>query len=523
MIEMISIGGSPLSYGNVITGSNKYGNMQLEYLTEYIRKHSDENVHLNYFQEYDSVDYIFSNLKPNNVYCIAVDIVNYYLCVELANKLKTNYNSIIIVCGRIVSTNYNDMILRNNDFDYYLIGDGEQPLSELLEYIKKNQQVEFNHISIATKNNYKDKKTDVCDDIDRWPAFDFYDFDEYEINKEKIHCLSTKNNVCSGNCSFCWSEKGDFIYKSVDRIVKEIFIVATKYGIKNFYFTDNNLFDSDNTQTNERLFELFSKIRDLNLKVCFSCFAKANSIKRENDSLYKLMHEIGFYSIFIGVDTGNKKDLCLYRKQSSLMKNIESINLLRQYGFMIRFGFINFNPFSSFETLKDNYFYLKKIKSFSFYSFCSRAMLFPETDLWKSVKKEGLFDNNYMFCNIYSYKFLNNEIQDIFSCVNNILVAISSEIDIPFSQIKKKYHIVKALKIIDVQKYEVLINNIEKIEREIVLEYFYHLFVKNDVEYCKKNLNIFIDSLKRNARYNKKLLDEFSNMYNNIDVRNNRQ
>ena len=73
-------------------------------------------------------------------------------------------------------------------------------------------------------------------------------------------------------------------------------MVHLKYGVKKFFFTDDNILDPNNDVAKKRLYLLCKKLEALNLKLAFQCYMKAISLNdiSEDHELLNLMKKVGF-------------------------------------------------------------------------------------------------------------------------------------------------------------------------------------------------------------------------------------
>lgn len=72
--------------------------------------------------------------------------------------------------------------------------------------------------------------------------------------------------------------------------------MTTAFGVKKFYFCDDDLLDPNNELIRERIEELCNKIIALNYKLVFTCFIKAVSFRNteEDRRLLLFMYKAGF-------------------------------------------------------------------------------------------------------------------------------------------------------------------------------------------------------------------------------------
>ena len=514
-ILLISMGGTPTTFGNCEGSNYKYGNPCLEYLTSYLRENTKCEINTLFLNK-PIINENYLNLIDNasDAIGIFIDISYFWKALEIFKYAKkSNKNITTFSFGRVSSNCTKELLNKCIYLDYAVIGDPEESVKNIIDSIKLKSKIDNPYI--ATHDDFENKKWAIFSgDINRWPCFDYYEFDNYENNKYKIHCLSTKCDTCSGMCTFCWSRKQPVVFKSVDRTFNEIEYVSRKFKIKNFYFIDNNLFDFNKNGNKERLISLFTKIKELNRNLLFTALVNTDCILEEDCDLYYLMKECGFYSLFLGVDAGNQQDIKLYNKRATLSDNLNALKILSKVGIWARFGFIFFNPFSSLDTIKENYNYLCQIKSANIYHYGSLHMIiFEKTKFKDMVHDNALLGDDYYGIDIYNYRFKNNKCYEYFKFISSELIPLlENTIPVQYLRLKKNYEMAK---IIDksIIKYQKNIDDIEANEFKLVKNYFYHLYIENDIEYCRKNMFAFIEDIKNNAKDNQNLYEKFEKIW----------
>ncbi|MBP5586988.1 MAG: radical SAM protein [Lentisphaeria bacterium] len=484
-----------------IIEQHKYGNNGVDYLASYLRSHGFF-VTIKYYHENQTAEEICNTIPLDyDFYGFSVFITNYKRVVAASRFLKSKTNSVIIYGGQFISMNYRLIIEAESNADYYIIGDGEEPIQRLMDFYAGNHvHQEFHDPNVATRNDYNHKTRWVTPDINRYPAFDYYESDTTENNRLKVYSLLSKSNVCNGACTFCCSRKGRFEYKTPMRLVDEIEYVAKRYGVRDFHFGDDNIFDIDSQENYARLVDFSERIISLNLNLVFSGFAKANSIRSDKRDLLTLMSEAGFYYLFIGVDAGNEMDRLLYNKRATLQENQDAITLLSENGIWARYGIISINPYSTKERLCETYRYLCKLRSANFYHYGGlHLQLLYGTKMYEFVKRDGLLRDDFSFLNVYGYKFQNEEILPVVDFLRSDFLPSANKIKYQFYRLKhcfeKARHLTRK-----VQRYQDVIQKEEEIEFQTLKEFFGHLYVATDLQYCKSMLPSFIQEEEQRAR-----------------------
>lgn len=519
-VQILSIGGTTLFYGNVFNSSSRVGNFVAEYLCGYLRINTPCNVQLNYCSERDSLDNILKNMsKEASLYIIPLDIVNFELSVKISKRIKQGSNyAKICVFGHLVTCNYREIIDNYPCFDFAVVGDAEEPIKRLLKFFNGNQIANFVDENIVVRGDSRTVRSAICKDINRMPCFDFYEKYSQSDNRRRTHCISIKNNTCMGSCSFCWSRKGLILYKDAKRIIDEIDYVSKTFSVKDFYFTDNDIFDINCETTTQLLKDVFNGILNLKRNLTFFAFAKAKNISKEKLPLLNLMKQAGLYCLFIGIDAGNESDRILYNKMSTLNESKNALAILKSIGMWYRIGFIAVNPYSSMETLRENFLFLNDIGSPNYYHYGGlRVMVFKGTSLYRKLLDDDLLTSDFSFLNVYAYKYQHEEIITYLNFIYDELLPVIKEYDeVPFMALKRMYELTN--KIYDLSEYSQFMSSYETNEVVLINKYFSHLFLNNDIAYCRKNRNYFVDSICNLSYNNKKLIEQFEKIYNQVPV-----
>lgn len=507
-----------------IISSYKYGNTGLDSIAYRLRKNPNNVVDMRFYHNKERLEEITTdllNMDEYDIYGFSVFETNYCLFNKMAEIIKKNYKDTwIVMGGQFISMNYKEIIPECPYIDYFILGDGESPIERLVEQRRKyGKKTVCLDVNIAHRNDYCNKKINIEMEADRGIVYDYFDNDTYERNMQKTYCMLTKSNVCTGNCSFCVSRKGKIKYINAKSLVNKIEYLARVYGIRKFFLCDDDIFDIDGIQNRERLIEFLSLIEQMNINIVFSGFAKAKSIaNRENFEILKKMSKVGFHHLFVGIDTGNELDRKLYNKQSSLEEGKVAISILRNVGIAPRFGMIYFNPFSSMESIKENFFYLKNIGSANYYHYGGlKVQLLQGTRLLQKTKEHNLLKKNYSVLNTDAYMYKNSDVQEVCEFLENEFYEKVDLIKNQFNTLKNKFELVNHMNV-SVKNYKVIIDKYEEIERLELINFFEHLYVENNIKLCEKLLPEFLDSMERRTEGYKILIKELDEIYKSIPL-----
>lgn len=302
---------------------------------------------------------------------------------------------------------------------------------------------------------------------------------------------------CNGDCLFCIDKDGVGIKKirTIKDVIEEIKEIVSTCNIKKICIYDNSFEDPYYTDKS-RIREFINEIKNNNLKLYFDCSIRAESFKTSEDlELLKEMSRCGFYKIIVGFESGNISDLNFYHKRATLEDNYRIADFLNQakINYIMPPGFIMFNPFTSIQSLLENYNFLKSInKGYSFFAFCSFLKVFTNSKMHQYLKNRGVTCYVESYRELVKYNYINKNVEKFADFLfekryTSITLSIGLQIDKLkdlVSQVTKKY---VAWKDIDVIKA-----NIDEICR--LLEEYISIFW----EFSIYNIN---DMQKIEAKY----------------------
>jgi radical SAM superfamily enzyme YgiQ (UPF0313 family) len=479
-----------------INNTWRYSNIGVDQIAGYLRK-KDYSIDILYSHKGVQFENVKNSLQLKyDVYGLSLNSFNYQCCLKTIDYIKKSRpDSLIVFGGGFCTRYYREIYQKTKNVDFIILGDGEIPMEKLLECLINDNFSSLDKSYIVTKNDYDGKMPYCNKKIEYFPAYDYYINEKKMKNARKEYCIQTKNNICTGKCSFCTERKGNIAYKDISHIVEEVNYVATAFGIKKFFFTDDNIFDPNNEFSKQRISHFCSEIQKLPLNLVFKCYTKANSLKNseEDNKLLKQMSETGFKTFFVGIEAGNEQDLRLYNKLTTVQQNEDIVLLLKKHGIKPQIGFINFNPYSTIDTLRQNYNFLMNIEMDNLFMYiCSYLRVFKYTDIYTKMQSDKLLFKKYDYLDDKSlYKFYNKNTKKIFSFAYKYMHSRIRNLDMELDWLFAFY--VECKKINPAaNKFEVEFNALHEEQFNKIKIFFYFLFVKNDLKWCKENVNEFL-------------------------------
>lgn len=473
----------------------RYSNVGVDQIAGYLRL-KGYNVDILYHHK--NVDFAEVKIKLDldyHVYGFSVNSSNYQCCLRLMKYLKSHNSNAITVLGGGFPTRYYKEILDNSLFvDYIILGDGEIPFENLLNNLYFSNELSLNQHIVTHKDTVN--KSAYCNfAIDYFPVFDYYFSDIARRNARKEYCIQTKNNICTGKCSFCTERKGTVTYKSVSHIVSEINYVFNTFGVKKYFFTDDNIFDPNTDYAKSKVELLCTELKKLNMNIVFKCYIKSISLTdtESDNKLLELMSEVGFKTMFVGIESGNESDLLLYNKNTTVADNYTILKLLKRHGIVAQIGFINLNPYSTLKTIRENYYFLAKIEMSNLFMYVfSYLRVYKYTDIYYKMHQDGLLMSQYDYLDDKSlYEMCDPEAMKIFKFVLDKMADRIRSMDFEFDWLYSFYLECKHLN----PSAAVYESELQLIRENIVTSmnrFFYDLFVLNDIEKCNCEVDSFL-------------------------------
>lgn len=445
-----------------------------------------------YFHNDETFNKIISRIENKYIfYAFSIFINNISICYKISEYIKQHFeDSLICFGGQFASLMYKDIFNVTKYVDFIILGDGEIPFEYLINNHKDiNKIIEYPYIAYKSKNYdlypYKNKKIywKQCCDF-------FY---RNKIYSNSTYNIQIKNNICTGNCTFCFTNKTvDIYFKDIDFIIDEITYINKKFNIKTIYFSDDDITDPNDITAKYYLIDLCNKIIERNLKINIVCYLKASSFHNNplDITVLKKMKEAGFIAAFVGIESGNEYDLKLYNKKSNLEENKNIISILRDNGILPLVGFININPYSTIDSLQHNFIFLKSIHSTNIEHYSNSVLLvYKYTPIYKKLLKDGLLKSNYSYLNTKAYGYICSDVERIVEFLNKYFLE-DEEIN--------KFETINSLLLIcaELERYN---NNVDKMLGEVshinneyfhvYSHYFERLYMNQDIQFCKNNFD----------------------------------
>lgn len=368
------------------------------------------------------VDGIMQNLRADDIKSIIKDSntrifgltmfqANYRVVIDVISYIKQVHpDSIVFSGGTYSSIVYDKLLLRHDEIDYVVVGDGDEAVPDLCKYLLYGVSHPRNIPGIAYKESQTIRmlppKPVSMDNI----SYLARDFSKEILEYQFSFSMVTSRGCGHGVCSFCYlpmyqknANHPKFRYRKPQDVVGEMRYLKDTYGVNRITFVDEDYFGEHSVGI-PRAVEIADMLISEHLEIGYYVNARINSlieiIKR---GLLPKFAQSGLKYVFVGIESGSDEILKKYKKGTSVEKINTVVDQLAQYGIKINPGLITFDPELTLNQVCDNVKMLRYIGYYDVFMFTRKLILLPGIKMgeinqgWElpSIHDEELFEERY--------------------------------------------------------------------------------------------------------------------------------
>ncbi len=306
---------------------------------------------------------------------------------KIASFVKEISPKTLVVMGGPHTTALGSEVLDEcKNADFFVFGEGEITLVELLEAIDKNKPFgEVDGIGFWEGNKKViTKPRKFIEDLDSLPipAYHLFDVAKYRPVMGMFKKLPFANIMasrgCPFDCTFCnklvWGYK--LRLRSPKNIVDEMVFLKERYNVKEIAF-----FDDTFTINRSRTIEICKDIKNRAKDIIWKCSARVDTVDKE---LLAIMKEAGCYSIGYGIESGNQEILNNICKKITLEQSKNAVKWAKEVGMEVRAYFMLNIPGDTIETTEQTIEFSRELDP-DFVDF-EIVHPYPNTVLWRMIE-----------------------------------------------------------------------------------------------------------------------------------------
>lgn len=348
--------------------------------------------HENYMNILNDINHPIWNEVKEKIESLNPDVVgitsmtaNFKSALNVASIIKQWNANVPVVLGGHHPTAVPESVLKYNDVDIIVRGEGEITFLELVKALETKNDLK-NVLGISYRKNgviVHNPDRPLIPDLDTIPfpaKHLMLDVKEYPSNG---FGLLIGSRGCPHNCIFCasklmWGRKTRF--RSPRNIVDEMKRTKELFETNTFKFVDDTL-----TINKAFITELCNLLIQEKLNIKWSCMSVVSNL---DENILQKMRKAGCYSVSIGIETGDPETMLKLKKGITLEMVEKAVTLLKKHGFMVG-GYVMYGfPWETKEYVYRTVQFIEKLDLDSIgYSI---ATPLPGTELLKIVQEEGL-------------------------------------------------------------------------------------------------------------------------------------
>lgn len=225
-------------------------------------------------------------------------------------------------------------VLRHEQVDYVVRGEGEEALAALAEALQHGRSAEgIPGVSYRQNGEVVDGgKARLIADLDHLPMPDYQAFPVERYIEHNRHLRSIRgisilvSRGCPFHCTFCAVHQTmgrKWRIKSPQRVIDELLTLKRNQGIEGVWFKDS-IFNLDRAWVREFCRLMIEQKVDL----VWQALTRIDLIDEEE---LKLMKRAGLTQLDLGIETGSPKSLIRLRKGITVAKIKEQVRLAKKY------------------------------------------------------------------------------------------------------------------------------------------------------------------------------------------------
>lgn len=340
--------------------------------------------------------------------CFTLMSLNVESCFQLAAVVRERLPNTRIACGGPAGTYSGEQLLSTCQYiDMVAVGEGEPTIFELVQHLYMREPLSgcrgiiFRAADGALVRN---ELRPLLHDLDALP---FPARDQLEQHQGKLEYVRVSTSRgCVARCTFCSAPHvGNKLQtgkawrsRSVTSILDELTELVDRYKFRTYDFIDSTYEDPDGGKIGKtRIAGVANGILERGLDIYYNCCMRAENWAdtQADHDLLDLLVRSGLEKVNVGIESGTTWELALWEKRASVEDNVRIIRMLAEHGLYLAMGFIQFHPYSSVESLKDNAEFLRANCGHNLRRLTERLEIYPGTPLVHKLEADGLLDPSY--------------------------------------------------------------------------------------------------------------------------------
>jgi anaerobic magnesium-protoporphyrin IX monomethyl ester cyclase len=463
----------------ILIGFQEQGNLGVGYVASMLSRRGFAVRILDFRERRESILEIVRSAKPA---VVGFSLIFQYYVPQfraLAAYLRNNG----IAChfctgGHYPSLRYEDVLRDVPELDSVVRFEGEITLAELTQRLAEG--LDWHDLAgIAYRDGDRcvtNRPRPLIDDLDELP-FPARPLESTlsVLGRRASPILASRG--CCRDCSFCSIRQfyGQVPGKKVRtrspaKVVQEMKALYEENGVSIFLFQDDD-FPVWGPFGRRWVAQFIDSLREQGLygKVIWKISCRSDEVE---PNLFARLRDAGLYVVYLGIESGNEVGLRALNKQLRLDDSLRAVRILKDLDLSLAYGFMLFDPSSTFESVRQNTAYLRQITADGIVPavFC-RMLPYAATPVEHQLAKEGRLRGS-----VHSpdYDFLDPRLNSYFETLNCLVKHWMNGSDALANQLNFAWHEYWVLRrlfpvVAGLEEYELCLRSITQLCNEYLL------------------------------------------------------
>jgi radical SAM superfamily enzyme YgiQ (UPF0313 family) len=315
---------------------------------------------------------------------------------RVASQLRSaGVTSHFTIGGHFPSLCHDECLINFPELDSVVRYEGEETLVDLLDRLTAGKDWRETP-GIAYLRDGEVVETTarpLVQDLDSLP-FPYRPFEAGQIGGfATLPLLASRG--CVRRCSFCSihtfyrTAPGKVVrVRKPAKIIEEMQLLHDQWGVRVFLFQDDD-FPLWGRTGRTWADELVGRMHDSGLSkhTLWKISCRGEYVDLE---LFSKLRDAGLFLVYMGIESGDEEGLKVLNKEMTIEQNLLAVQMLKQMGILVSYGFMLFDPSSTFESVRRNVEFLRQIVGDgNAGAVFSRMLPYGGTPIRERLKQEG--------------------------------------------------------------------------------------------------------------------------------------
>jgi anaerobic magnesium-protoporphyrin IX monomethyl ester cyclase len=200
---------------------------------------------------------------------------------------------------------------------------------------------------------------------------------------------------CARRCTFCSihmfyrTAPGKVVrVRKPEKVIEEMLYLYRTHRVRVILFQDDD-FPLWGPVGRRWADELVARMHDTGLArhVLWKISCRAEYVEYD---LFAKLRDAGLFLVYMGIESGTEQGLEVLNKEMTIEENLAAIDTLKQLGIQVSYGFMLFDPTSTFDSVRENLEFLRKmVGDGRAAATFSRMLPYGGTPIRDALKKQG--------------------------------------------------------------------------------------------------------------------------------------